>query len=63
MREIPEKYYMPVLIKKGKIRKYQIDKIAKIVADFHKKAGLAPELKKFNFLKIVEKTGKRTLKM
>jgi len=62
MREIPEKYYMPVLIKKGKIRKYQIDKIAKIVADFHKKAGLAPELKKFDFLKIVEKNWEENFK-
>ena len=62
MREIPEKYYMPVLIKRGKIRKYQIDKIAKIVADFHKKVGLVPELKKLDFLKIVEKNWEENFK-
>ncbi|MBU4299367.1 AAA family ATPase [Patescibacteria group bacterium] len=55
MKEIPEKYYAPELLKKGKLRKNSIRKIAKIVADFHKLSQTSPEINKYGAIKIIKK--------
>ncbi len=54
MREIPESYYLPELIKKGKLKKSSIDRIAKVLADFHQKA----EAKNYSALKFLNKNWK-----
>ena len=55
MKEIPEKYYAPELLKKGKLRITAIKKIAKIIADFHKNARTSPEIEKYGLIKIIKK--------
>lgn len=55
MREIPERYYAPDLLKKRKIKKKQIKKIAKIVALFHKRAQANPEIRRYGSIKIIKK--------
>ncbi len=55
MIEIPEKYYAPDLLKKGKIKKDATKRIAKIVADFHKRAQRTPEIDKYGSIKIIKK--------
>lgn len=54
-KRIPERYYAPQLIKKGKLKKSSIDKIAKVAAQFHRKAETFSDFKKVNSLKIVKK--------
>lgn len=55
MKEIPEKYYAPDLLKKGKLRKNSVKKIAEIVADFHRSARTSPEINKYGSIKIIRK--------
>lgn len=55
MKEIPEKYYAPVLLKKGKFKKNSIKKIAEIIASFHKRAQTSPEIDKYGTIKIIKK--------
>ncbi len=55
MKEIPEKYYAPELLKRGKLRKNSVKKIAKIAADFHRTARTSPEINKYGSIKIIRK--------
>jgi len=51
MREIPEEYYLPNLLKNKKFDSEKIKEIAKVVASFHQRADISP--KKYGF-KIVK---------
>jgi len=62
MREIPEKYYAPELLKKGKLRKNSVKKIAKIAADFHKLSQTSPEINKYGAIKIIKKNCEENFK-
>lgn len=55
MKEIPQKYLMYRQIKKGKIGPKVIDQIAKMIAQFHKKAKTSKKISNFGSLKIIKK--------
>lgn len=54
MRELPQEKIMSALLKKGKIAKKTIKKLAKIIADFHQKARGPKIKKKYKSLKTIK---------
>lgn len=53
MKEIDQKYIMTELLKKNKIGKDLIDKIAKILTDFHSKTKTNEEISKYGSLQVI----------
>jgi len=62
MKEIPEKYYAPELIKKRKFKKISIKKIARIVANFHKLSQNSPEIDKYGSIKLIKKNSEENFR-
>jgi aminoglycoside phosphotransferase family enzyme len=54
MKRLPQERIMTVLLKKNKVDKKTIDKIAEIVAEFHSKAQTNSEISQFGSLKIIK---------
>ena len=54
MKRLPQERIMTNLLNQGKVDRKLIDKIAKIVADFHRKAETSEKINEFGSLKIVE---------
>ena len=54
MKRLPQERIMTLLLKEKKVDKKTIDKIARIVAEFHSKAQTSPEISEFGSLKIVK---------
>ena len=54
MREMPQEALMSELLKKGKISLGIIDKIARILSDFHKKAETSEEIAKYGSISVVK---------
>ncbi len=54
MKRMPEEKIMTRLLEEGKIDKRLIEKIAKIIADFHKKAQTSKKISSFGSLSIIE---------
>jgi hypothetical protein len=55
MKEIPEKYYAPALLKRGKLRITAMREIAKIIANFHKNAQASSKIEKYGAMKMIKK--------
>lgn len=55
MKEIPQRYLMNKLLKKNKITKKIIDKLAQIIAKFHAQAATSKKISSFGSLKIINK--------
>jgi hypothetical protein len=53
MKRLPRERIMTNLLNQGKVDRKLIDKIAKIVADFHKKAETSEKIDEFGSLKII----------
>lgn len=53
MKEIGQKYIMTELLKKGQVDKGLIDRIAKILVDFHSKAKTDKEISKYGSLQVI----------
>ncbi|MEJ2272136.1 MAG: hypothetical protein P8X91_06600, partial [Candidatus Bathyarchaeota archaeon] len=58
MKRIPEEKIMTQLLEKRKIGKKIIDKIAKIIAEFHKKARTSKKISEFGSLPMIENNWK-----
>jgi aminoglycoside phosphotransferase family enzyme len=54
MKRLPQERIMTLLLKEKKVDKKTIDKVARIVAEFHSKAQTSPEISGFGSLKIVK---------
>jgi len=55
MKQLSPKYALDYLSSRKKITKPKIDKIAKIIAQFHSQARTSPYIKRFGTLKVVKK--------
>jgi len=55
MKEIPQKYSLKELVKKGKIREREIQKIAKKIFYFHQMAQTSPEIDEYGKIKLIKK--------
>lgn len=54
MKRLPQERIMAILLKENKVDTKIIDKIARIVVEFHSKAQTSPEISEFGSLKIVK---------
>jgi len=54
MREMPQETIMAKLLEKNKVDKKIIEKIAKIIADFHLKAKTSKRIDRFGSLKVIQ---------
>lgn len=54
MKEIPEKFLMYNLLERNEIDKPTIDKLAKIISDFHLKAEISSEVEKFGSIETIK---------
>lgn len=55
MKEIPQKYLMNQLLKRGKINQKIIDQLAKIIAKFHRQTITSKKISSFGSLKVIKK--------
>lgn len=55
MKEIPQKYLMYRQLKKGRVNKKIISRLAKIVANFHQKAKTSKKISFFGSVRIIKK--------
>jgi len=62
MKEIPQRYYAPSLLERGRLKKEVLGKLAKITADFHKRAKTSKEIEKYGRLKIIRKNWEENFK-
>lgn len=54
MRRIPEEKIMSRLLEEGKVDEELVDRMAKIIAEFHRKAGTSGKIGEFGSLSVVE---------
>lgn len=54
MKRLPQECIMTQLIRENKVDEKTVDKIAKIVAQFHSKAQATPEISQFGSMKIIK---------
>jgi len=54
MKRIPEKNIMTRLLEEGKVDQKLVDRMAKIIAEFHKKADTCKRIKEFGSLPMIE---------
>ena len=62
MKRIPEEKIMTRLVEEGKVDKKLVDKMAKIIAEFHLKAKTSKRIGEFGSLSMIEKNWKENFK-